>query len=296
MLPSYFQTEDYKVPNVIISLNSQITLMVNEYNITLPELPLLINLSAIKHFRKALNTVKQTVQALLKQEQKEYDTSQMLHFIEQRCNDFKDNQTRMINSILQRTQDKIVIDRLEVDNDLITDPASIRTHTADHFQNIVGQPKSDGSIPDDWIHEYSPLDSVDDAIYATLYDLPSFTEWIEIVRLAPANKAPGPSGISYDLIKHLGPIALDVLYQITCSCFRLQAIPTGWKRAAIYPIPKPTSWHYDLNNTRPITLLETPRKLMVKILNTRLGKVFSTHPILQPSQFAGLPEIGRAHV
>src|ERR1051325_2501582 len=35
--------------------------------------------------------------------------------------------------------------------------------------------------------------------------------------------------------------------------------------------------------------LETLRKLMIKILNTRLGKIFSTHSILQPSQFASLP-------
>ena len=54
--------------NVIITLNSQIALMAKDYNISLPELPLLVNLSAIKRFRKALNTVKQTVQALLKQE------------------------------------------------------------------------------------------------------------------------------------------------------------------------------------------------------------------------------------
>ena len=105
----------------------------------------------------------------------------MLHFIEQRCTDFKDNQTRMINSILQRTQDKIVIDRVEVDNDLITDPASIRFHTANHFQNIVGRPTSDGSIPDEWQQDYSPLESIDDSIYAGLNDPPSFIEWLDFV-------------------------------------------------------------------------------------------------------------------
>ena len=76
----------------------------------------------------------------------------------------------MINSILQRTQDKIVIDRVEVDNDLITDPASIRFHTANHFQNIVGRPTSDGSIPDEWQQDYSPLESIDDSIYTGLND------------------------------------------------------------------------------------------------------------------------------
>ena len=55
----------------------------------------------------------------------------------------------MINSILQRTQDKIIIDRVEVDNDFITDPASICFHTVNHFQNIVGRPTSDGSIPEE---------------------------------------------------------------------------------------------------------------------------------------------------
>ena len=112
----------YPNVDVIVDLNSQVSNMASIYNISLPNLPLLMNRKAIKVFRKALNIVKQTVQALLQREQKEYDTSQMLHFIEQRCSDYKDNQSRMINSILQRTQDKIIIDKLEVDNDLITDP------------------------------------------------------------------------------------------------------------------------------------------------------------------------------
>ena len=133
------------------------------------------------------------------------------------------------------------------------------------------------------------MESIDGTIFDDLSTPPDFNEWLDVVRTAPANKAPGPSGISYDILKHLGPVALDVLYQLTCSCFRLKAIPIGWKRAAIYPIPKPTPWHQDLNNTRPITLLETPRKIMVKILTSRLSKIFVQNTILQSSQFAGLP-------
>src|SRR2546429_4543634 len=66
-------------------------------------------------------------------------------------------------------------------------------------------------------------------------------------------------------------------------------MPKAWKRAAIYPIPKPTEWKYNLLNTRPITLLKTPRKLMVKILNHRLANVLVSNKILQSNQFAGLP-------
>src|SRR5688572_5213800 len=83
----------------------------------------------------------------------------------------------------------------------------------------------------------APKNSIDDSIYADLFTISTFVEWLDVVRTTPANKAPGPSGISYDLIKHFGPVALEVLYQLTCSCFLLKAIPVGWKRAAIYLIP-----------------------------------------------------------
>src|SRR2546423_13657892 len=96
----------------------------------------------------------------------------------------------MINYILQRTQDKIIIDRIEVDNDLITDPESIRSHTANHFQNIVGRPTSDGSIPEEWQQDYLPLESIDDSIYAGLNDPPSFIEWLDFVRSAQQTKLP----------------------------------------------------------------------------------------------------------
>ena len=100
---------------------------------------------------------------------------------------------------------------------------------------------------------------------------PSETDWLDIIRSAPANKAPGPSGISYDIIKRLGIIAHNVLYQLTCACFTLRSIPDGWKRATVYPIPKPKPWQYNLTNTRPITLLESARKIMVKIMHQRLA-------------------------
>src|SRR5437764_14920915 len=51
----------YPNVDVIISLNSQVAQMAKEYSISLPELPLLVNLSTIKRFRKAHNTAKQTV-------------------------------------------------------------------------------------------------------------------------------------------------------------------------------------------------------------------------------------------
>jgi hypothetical protein len=70
---------------------------------------------------------------------------------------------------------------------------------------------------------------------------------------------------------------------------KLQSIPNEWKRANVYPIPKPRNWDAELDNTRPITLLETLRKAFVKLLTNRFTKILVDNNILQWNQFAALP-------
>jgi hypothetical protein len=65
-------------------------------------------------------------------------------------------------------------------------------------------------------------------------------------------------------------------------------IPLEWKKATIYPIPKPKDWECKLNNTRPITLLETTRKVLIKIITKRLNSFLAKHNILQWNNCAGI--------
>ncbi|CAJ0849351.1 9300_t:CDS:2, partial [Entrophospora sp. SA101] len=62
-----------------------------------------------------------------------------------------------------------------------------------------------------------------------------------------------------------------------------------WKSTNIYPIPKPKEWECQLNNTHPITLLDTTRKASVHLLNNCIAKIFLNNRILKGNQFAGLP-------
>ena len=74
-----------------------------------------------------------------------------------------------------------------------------------------------------------------------------------------SNNYPSPKQTN-EMLQHLGNIANEVLWQFISACLRLNQIPNAWRKASIYPIPKPKPWECKLNNTRPITLLDTTRK------------------------------------
>jgi len=72
--------------------------------------------------------------------------------------------------------------------------------------------------------------------------------------------------------------------------FFLKIISENWKQAYIYPIPKPIEWQYDIMKTRPLTLLDTLRKAVMKIITNRLSKIMTKHSVLKGNNFAGLLE------
>jgi hypothetical protein len=71
-------------------------------------------------------------------------------------------------------------------------------------------------------------------------------------------------------------------------CIQEGDIPTKWKLSQLYPIPKGEDWNYNLSNVRPIVLIETFRKTVVRILTHRLDKILAEHKILEGPNFAGL--------
>src|SRR2546430_3886268 len=104
----------------------------------------------------------------------------------------------------------------------------------------------------------------------------------------PNNKASGPSGIPYEMLKKLPPSLSNYLKDIVSLCFTSGHIPSQWKDATIFPIPKPTDWNCHLKNTRPICLIETAWKLMTKIMTNRLTTILSEYKILKGNNYAGL--------
>ncbi|CAB4423747.1 unnamed protein product [Rhizophagus irregularis] len=48
-------------------------------------------------------------------------------------------------------------------------------------------------------------------------DLPTLEEWSSTISSMPNDKAPGPSMISYEMLKHLGPHASSLLLNLAAS-------------------------------------------------------------------------------
>ncbi|GET66002.1 hypothetical protein RIR_jg20407.t1 [Rhizophagus irregularis DAOM 181602=DAOM 197198] len=114
-------------------------------------------------------------------------------------------------------------------------------------------------------------------------------EWKNTLNSMPNNKASGPSKISYEMLKHLTGETFNLSLVLANACLIHGDIPADWREALVYPIPKPHEFDAQLKNTRPITLLETVRKCVVKVVTTRLSKILADNQVLQGGNFAGLP-------
>jgi hypothetical protein len=107
---------------------------------------------------------------------------------------------------------------------------------------------------------------------------PATTEELDIVlNEAPGGKAPGPSGVPYDLLRALGRKGRRAFLGIINRCLLQGVTPKGWLHHVIHPLPK-GEWTGDFNKSRPIALLETARKILEQIINKRLKKVLTDHP------------------
>ncbi|GBC10347.1 hypothetical protein RclHR1_09560001 [Rhizophagus clarus] len=111
---------------------------------------------------------------------------------------------------------------------------------------------------------------------------------LKILKILLHNKAPGPLGITYEDISHLHPFVLTKLVIFFNLCLKYITLPKAWKQALIFSILKPYKWEYLLSNTRPITLLETPQKILFSIIPQRLNNILSEYNLLQHNNRAGL--------
>ena len=203
----------------------------------------------------------------------------------------------MLDSILNRKKKSININRLLIKRDnqeeaeLILDRENILHETKKHFKSFSDSIIDNSQeLEDYWIDEYEPISYINEKIYENLLIDISTMEWESTIKDLNAGKTGNLSKITYEIIKFSSCHMKEWLRKFYNEILHIEQIPMKWNEGVIYPIPKPGDWNLDLNKTRPITLLECPRKLLMKILTQRLSKILASNSdIMGEHNFAALP-------
>ncbi|UZO00367.1 uncharacterized protein OCT59_011501 [Rhizophagus irregularis] len=256
-------------------------------------------------YRNFIHTITtlQSIHEILKTSYEEeisiFNKKKIEKYINQRDNNIIINQKRMLNSLLDQKPNIIKIDRLIYDDkngikSFTTDPQQIESLAITHYTNISKIESTSRSYDPDvilrqpWKDIYQPFTHIPSSAYNKLIDPITLDELITNIKDLPNNKATGPNNISNEIIKKLPSQMLEVILSLFNYSLEKGIIPSQFDLAYLYPIPKPQWWNYDINLTRPIILLDCIRKLMVKIINSRLNHYLSTNQILQHNNQAGI--------
>src|SRR5436190_13497251 len=200
-----------------------------------------------KSFTLLCNSLQQTKKVI----ERDHNRILIKAYSDNRCNNFAFNKAAFIASSLNCTRRSIVLDQILISDDngnssLTTDPIRIKEAAIQHFKYIAGNPITHHISLDDmspfWQSLYTPSENIDCTIYANLLAEPSDSEWSSTISALPNNKAAGPSGISYEMLKHMDSSCSTFLKNIIVACFHSDQIPVEWQSATVYPIPKPHDW------------------------------------------------------
>ncbi|GBC34526.2 RNA-directed DNA polymerase from mobile element jockey-like [Rhizophagus irregularis DAOM 181602=DAOM 197198] len=283
-----------QISQMINSLSTQLSLLkslLKDY--TIPN----YSTTPLPAFIKFLRSQKTLVSAYLSTQFQQHRVDSIEYYTALRDEHFSTSPGSFISSALSVEHRSIVLDRVLVVIDskptLLTDPSDIKQAAINHFQSVVTPPlvqySSMDSFPPRWQRAYTPLSDIDSSLYISVMSPILEDEWKNILNSMPNNKASGPSKISYEMLKHLTGEAFNLSLILANACLIHGDIPADWREALVYPISKPHEFDAQLKNTRPITLLETVRKCVVKVVTTRLSNILADNQVLQGGNFAGLP-------
>ena len=109
-------------------------------------------------------------------------------------------------------------------------------------------------------------------------------ELINHIHSLKNNSAPGIDGVPSKIIKDMHVYIIKPLLHIINLIFKTGTVPIQFKTTIVSPIHKAGSKH-DINNFRPISVMNNFGKIFEKCLKHRLIKFFNENNILSKNQF-----------
>jgi ribonuclease HI/endonuclease/exonuclease/phosphatase family metal-dependent hydrolase len=152
----------------------------------------------------------------------------------------------------------------------------------DRHTHLVASTYKDSKLKYDKLQE-------EEGIWDGVRQACTIREFKTALKLMKSGTAPGPSGLSFDLLKaltdeHLGPI-LDIVNSVLAT----GNIDQDMNKSLLRPIPKTQDGLADLTNTRPIALMEALMKLTERVMCSRILEVLKGTEALRSEQHGSLP-------
>ena len=189
-----------------------------------------VNDQNLKSCQKDVNYINKFLLNLYKSKEAITTRQQIGRYFEQRCNDLKENQSRMIDSLLERPYRKIHLDRVMLDKDTLSlDPDEIETKVTSHFQTYAGPSNETSTIPEEWKADYEPNQMINEDWYKDQLTHVSLQELNAILGKCPNDKAAGVSTITYEFVKHSSKEFKRKLLLSFNMCLDLGLSPDKWK-------------------------------------------------------------------
>ncbi len=133
--------------------------------------------------------------------------------INKRCDFLQTKPTKMINSILDRYSESVHFNNIKTQDGIITEPTEIKSAIQQHFHQWTAHYNLNQIIfNSDWNNEYKPSSKIKSKWYDPVLAEINTEEVYKTLSNLSNNKACGPSGISYEMIKHSG---LNTIQAIT---------------------------------------------------------------------------------
>ena len=146
---------------------------------------------------------------------------------------------------------------------------NITTHVQQHLEN---------TLP----HNTPQLTRLDPNHYLTT---PFEEEDVSKMLRHTPKRAPGPTGITWPMVKNLPPEIITSLTKIFNASLSSGYFPKPFKISNITLIPKPGKNLHLPENYRPISLLEILGKSFERLINQRLRSYLESNELLGPQQF-----------
>jgi hypothetical protein len=173
-------------------------------------------------------------------------------------------------------QDKQSIKMIkDIDGNILTEEEAIRTRWKSYFDELLNVENA-----------REPLEQV------SLVEGPENEITRKEIQMAikqmKSNKAPGPSGITAEMIKALGQDGIDWLYIILNDFMKNETLPTDMKESEIVTIYKQKGDALECGNYRGIKLLEIVLKIYERVIERRIREKVHIHE----NQFGFMPGRG----